>query len=76
MDDGARECFFGLLAVEVFSYSWAAVYVVLVQMPWIVLFLVWIYALKHPADLQNAAVPITISLALTGILIAVLVKKG
>jgi hypothetical protein len=72
MDDDAREDFFGLLAVEVISYSRVLVYALLVTAACLG-FLGW-WLSKHKNDLQNAAVPVGIFLAVIAIVVALLNK--
>jgi len=72
MDDDAHEYFFGLLAVEVISYSRVLVYALLVIAACLG-FLGW-WLSKHKNDLQNAAVPVGILLAVIAIVVALLNK--
>ncbi|KAF7195260.1 hypothetical protein HII31_03466 [Pseudocercospora fuligena] len=64
-DDGERLQFWGLYAVERRAFAWLAVYGFLLNLPGIVFFFLWLFAWRHESDLQNASVPITISLTLS-----------
>lgn len=65
MDDGVNEHFFGLYAKEERSAAHVAVYASLCNIPWIVFGFLWLFLWGHDSDLQNASVPLTLSLTLT-----------
>ena len=65
MDDGVDEHFFGLYAKEERSFRHVAVYAFLCNMPGLVFFFLWLFQWQHGSDLQNASVPLTLSLSLT-----------
>jgi hypothetical protein len=65
MDDGVDEHFFGLYAKEERSFAHVAVYAGVCNLPGVVFFFLWLFRWGHGADLQNASVPLTLSLSLT-----------
>ena len=65
MDDGVDEHFFGLYAKEERSFFRVAVYACLCNLPAVIFFFLWLFRWGHRADLQNALVPLTLSLSLT-----------
>lgn len=65
MDDGVDEHFFGLYAKEERSFIRVAIYAALCNVPGIVFFFLWLFQWGHGSDLQNASVPLTLSLSLT-----------
>lgn len=65
MDDGLTELFYGLYAKERRSFVRVAVYACLCNLPGVVFFFLWLFHWGHGADLQNASVPLTLSLSLT-----------
>jgi hypothetical protein len=65
MDDGVDEHFFGLCAKEERSFLRVAVYACLCNLPGVVFFFLWLFQWGHGADLQNASVPLSLSLSLT-----------
>ena len=70
MDSRTRERFFGLLAVETFSYSRLLTYLFALNAPSVVFMILWLSVWGHSGDLQNAAVPLFITLTLSGMFIA------
>jgi hypothetical protein len=57
-----REIFWGLYAVERRSALMAAAYSFAFLSPSIYFFFAWLFQWGHAGDLQNAAVPVTLSL--------------
>lgn len=62
--DGTWDKFWGLYAVEAPSFSRVLMYALLCLVPWIIFFFLWLFRWKHASDLQNASVPLTISITL------------
>jgi len=65
MDDGLSELFYGLYAKERRSFARVAAYACLCNLPGVAFFFLWLFRWGHGADLQNASVPLTLSLSLT-----------
>lgn len=65
MDDGLDEHFFGLYAKEERSFFRVAIYACLCNVPGVIFFFLWLFQWGHGSDLQNASVPLTLSLSLT-----------
>lgn len=65
MDDGKREAFWGLYAIERRCFAWVLAYTCLCNLPGVIFFFLYLFAWKHGWDLQDAAVPIQLSLSLT-----------
>ena len=59
----AREEFWGIYARERLSFLRISVYNVVCLMPCVAFFFFWLFGLRHVGDLQNAAVPVGISLS-------------
>ena len=70
MDSRTPERFFGLLVVEMFSYSRLITYLFALNAPSVVFMILWLSVWGHSGDLQNAAVPLFITLTLSGMFIA------
>jgi hypothetical protein len=65
MDDGVDEHFYGLYAKEERSFLRVAIYALLCNLPGVIFFFLWLFQWQHASDLQNASVPLTLSLSLT-----------
>jgi hypothetical protein len=65
MDDGLDEHFYGLYAKEERSFLRVAIYACLCNLPGVIFFFLWLFQWQHTSDLQNASVPLTLSLSLT-----------
>jgi len=63
--DGKREIFWGLMVVERRSVAIGLAYLFLLNLPGVIFFFLWIFPLGHQSDLQNAAVPVGVSLSLS-----------
>ncbi|KAK5690280.1 hypothetical protein LTR17_026011 [Elasticomyces elasticus] len=68
----AREDFWGILAQERRYFAWVLGYFLLTLVPSIVFFFMWLFRWSHANDLQNASVPITVTLTLWAVFAAVL----
>ncbi|KAK3621371.1 hypothetical protein LTR56_022835 [Elasticomyces elasticus] len=68
----AREDFWGILAQERRYFAWVLGYFLLTLVPSIVFFFMWLFRWSHVNDLQNASVPITVTLGLWAVFAAVL----
>ena len=64
MDVGLTELFYGLYAKERRSFARVAVYACLCKLPGVVFLFLWLFRWDHEAGLQNASVPLTLSLSL------------
>lgn len=60
MGDGIRETFWGIYAKERRALAITMFYTALLTMPSVIFFAFWLSKWGHPADLQNASVPLTI----------------
>ncbi|KAK4910351.1 hypothetical protein LTR49_020958 [Elasticomyces elasticus] len=67
-----REDFWGILAQERRYFAWVLGYFLLTLVPSLVFFFMWLFRWSHVNDLQNASVPITVTLALWAVFAAVL----
>jgi hypothetical protein len=65
MDNGVDEHFYGLYAIEQRSFLRVAIYAFLCNLPGVIFFFLWLFQWQHASDLQNASVPLTLSLSLT-----------
>lgn len=65
MDDSVNEHFYGLYAKEERSFFRVAIYACLCNVPGIIFFFLWLFQWGHGSDLQNASIPLTLSLSLT-----------
>jgi hypothetical protein len=65
MDDGVDEWFYGLYAKEERSFLRVAIYAFLCNLPGVIFFFLWLFRWQHASDLQNASVPLILSLSLT-----------
>jgi hypothetical protein len=65
MDDGVDQHFYGLYAKEQRSFLRVAIYACLCNLPGVIFFFLWLFQWQHVSDLQNASVPLTLSLSLT-----------
>lgn len=65
MCDGMRESFWGLYAIEQPAFIWFLTYATLCNSPGLIFFFLWLFKWGHAADLQNAVVPVTLSMTLT-----------
>ncbi|KAF2164064.1 hypothetical protein M409DRAFT_56787 [Zasmidium cellare ATCC 36951] len=72
MDDGKRELFWGLYARERRGFAWVLAYGLLCNIPAIIFFFLWLFRWGHGADLQNASVPLTMSISLSLFFLAML----
>ncbi|KAK5744053.1 hypothetical protein LTR17_002391 [Elasticomyces elasticus] len=68
----AREDFWGILAQERRYFAWVFGYFLLTLIPSSVFFFMWLFRWSHVNDLQNASVPITVTLGLWAVFAAVL----
>ncbi|KAK5677670.1 hypothetical protein LTS10_009553 [Elasticomyces elasticus] len=68
----AREDFWGILAQERRYFVWVLGYFLLTLLPSIVFFFMWLFRWSHVNDLQNASVPITMTLGLWAVFATVL----
>jgi hypothetical protein len=66
-----REEFWGIFAQERRSFIWVFSYFLAAMSPSIAFFLIWLFPLGHGADLQNASVPISMTIALLSVLVCV-----
>jgi len=71
-NDGSRELFWGLYAVERRAFAWVFAYGCLCNAPGAIFFFLWLFRWGHAADLQNASVPVQLSLSLTICFVALL----
>lgn len=58
-----REDFWGLHAIDQFSFFRALIWNMLIFLPSILFFFLWLFGWNNKADLQNASVPISITIA-------------
>lgn len=65
MDDGEREYFYGLYARERRSFFRVMIYMSLCNVPGVVFFFLWLFKWGHDSDLQNASIPVMLSLSFT-----------
>lgn len=72
MDDGKRELFWGLYARERRGFAWVLAYGLLCNLPAIIFFFLWLFQWGHGSDLQNASVPLTMSISLSLFFLAML----
>jgi hypothetical protein len=75
LHDGKREVFWGLYIRERRCFAWVVAYGCLCNLPGVLFFFLWLFAWGHQADLQNAAVPVQLSLSLT-VCFAALLYEG
>ena len=75
MHDGNRELFWGIYARERRSIARVLAYGTLANVPGIVFFFLWLFRWDHASDLQNAAVPVGMSLSLTMLFVALLFES-
>ncbi|KAK4629728.1 hypothetical protein CLAFUR4_08611 [Fulvia fulva] len=75
MQDGNREIFWGIYARERRSFARVLAYGFSANVPGIVVFFLWLFRWDHASDLQNAAVPIGMSLSLTMLFVALLFES-
>ncbi|USW54890.1 hypothetical protein Slin15195_G082090 [Septoria linicola] len=74
-DDGNREAFGGLYAIERISFAWVAAYFCLVNAPSVVYFFLWLFYWRHDSDVQGASVPVSLSLTLTAMFIGLVLAS-
>ncbi|KAI5366686.1 hypothetical protein Slin14017_G043260 [Septoria linicola] len=74
-DDGNREAFWGLYAIERISFAWVAAYFCLVNAPSVVYFFLWLFYWRHDSDVQGASVPVSLSLTLTAMFIGLVLAS-
>ncbi|KAK5713665.1 hypothetical protein LTR15_011365 [Elasticomyces elasticus] len=67
-----REDFWGILAQERRYFAWVLGYFIMTLVPSIVFFFMWLFQWNHVNDLQNASVPLTMTLRLLAVFAAVL----
>ncbi|KAK6428321.1 hypothetical protein LTR95_015535 [Oleoguttula sp. CCFEE 5521] len=65
MTDSESEVFWGIIARERRGFAWVLAYGCLANAPGVVFFFLWLFSWGHASDLQNAAIPLTISMCLT-----------
>jgi hypothetical protein len=65
MDDPTPLLFYGLCAKERRSFAHVAVYICLCNTPALIFFFLWLFHWGHGSDLQNAAVPFSLSAMLS-----------
>ncbi|KAF7186304.1 hypothetical protein HII31_12379 [Pseudocercospora fuligena] len=70
--DGKREEFWGLIARERRIFARVLLMCGLWNIPSGIFFWLWIFKWDHPADLQNAIVPMTVTLAITGLYVVMI----
>lgn len=65
LQDGKREHFFGLYAKEQRCFIRVFAYACLFNIPGVLFFFLWLFQWDNGPDLQNASVPVMLSLSLT-----------
>ncbi|KAK6430410.1 hypothetical protein LTR95_013433 [Oleoguttula sp. CCFEE 5521] len=65
MTDSESEVFWGIIARERRGFAWVLAYASLANTPGLLFFFLWLFQWGHASDLQNAAIPLTISMCLT-----------
>lgn len=65
--DSSREIFWGLYVVETRSIAMLVLYSVFFLIPSLYFFFAWLFSWGHHGDLQNAAIPLSVSIGLLGI---------
>nr|OQO18672.1 hypothetical protein B0A51_14320 [Rachicladosporium sp. CCFEE 5018] len=65
MTDSESEVFWGIIARERRGFAWVLAYASLANTPGVLFFFLWLFQWGHASDLQNAAIPLTISMCLT-----------
>ncbi|KAF1817812.1 uncharacterized protein K489DRAFT_328756 [Dissoconium aciculare CBS 342.82] len=65
VQDSKREIFWGIYAREKRCFGWVLTYGVVCNFPGLLFFFLWIFEWQHASDLQNASVPVQLSLSLT-----------
>lgn len=75
MEDGQREVFWGIYAVERRSFRWLLAYGCLCNVPGVIFFFLWLFQWKHASDLQDGSVPVMLSASLTAIFVALLYES-
>jgi len=73
--DNKREIFWGILAHERRAFAWVLAYFCLCNTPATIFFFLWLFEFHHATALQNAVVPLLLSLSLTAEFIAVLYES-
>lgn len=74
--DGKREVFWGIYARERRCFAWVLGYGCLCNLPGVIFFFLWLFRWGHVSDLQNASVPVGLSLSLTIFLVGLLFADG
>lgn len=64
--DVSREIFWGLYVVEKRSWLMSTFYSFVFLLPSVYFFFAWLFQWRHHNDLQNASVPITLSIGFLG----------
>jgi hypothetical protein len=77
VEDGTdRTTFWGLLAIEALCFWKVLLYHVLFLLFPFVFWVLWLTVMKHPADLQNASVPVVSAVGFLSIFWAMLTYKA
>jgi hypothetical protein len=64
LEDGKCETFYGLFAIERRCRYRAVLYLILLNLVWLIFLPLWIFVWGHPSDLQNAFTPLQVALPL------------
>jgi hypothetical protein len=64
MEDGECETFYRLLAIERRCRYRVVLYMILLNLVWLIFPPLWIFVWGHPSDLQNAFTPLQVALSL------------
>lgn len=75
IEDGERETFWGIYARERREFIWVFAYICLCNLPGVLFFFLWLFPWGHISDIQNAAVPIQLSLSLSICFVALLYES-